>query len=169
MDWKVFIKRFKGKWLTIGGNRWINKRTAKKVQLVISKAIKAGCRIVTGGAEGVDHAAMSAYLKSKIPKNHLKIFLPYTIHRQYEHYRKLEGERKAGLLWQTLLKIAKIYPRAIVENKRRFKTYRAAADHRNSLIVKQAQAAVIFSPKGSRGTQDALQKIDTKKISYIIL
>lgn len=159
----------KGKWVAVGGNRWIDKDTAKKVGLIVRRLIKAKCKIVTGGAEGVDHEVLKACLKYKIPKKSLKVFLPYTIEEQFRHYRKLEGSAKAKELLLTLLKINELYKSAVVENRKKFKNYRKAADFRNSLIVKQASAAVIFKPKRSIGTLDALKKIKSKKVEYIII
>jgi predicted Rossmann fold nucleotide-binding protein DprA/Smf involved in DNA uptake len=115
-----FLKQFKGRWLAISGNRWVTPAIAKKVEAVTKAAILAGCYLVTGGAEGVDHAVIRACLKYKLPKGRLKVFLPYTIHEQYVQYRKMEGAAKARLLQHTLLTIQRMYPRAVVENRRRF-------------------------------------------------
>ena len=167
-DLSEFLNQLSGKWVAVGGNRWINFKTAKDVALVTKKLTSKKCKMVTGGAEGVDHVAIKSCLKYKIPKNSLKIFLPYTIQKQYKYYRKLEGTAKARLLLQTLLKINKHYPNSIIENNKKFKNFRKAADFRNTLIVKQSDGAVIFKPQHSVGTLDALDKIQKKGISYII-
>lgn len=163
-----FSKELSGKWVAVGGNRWISPKTSKEVALVTKKLIDKKCKIVTGGAEGTDHIVMKSCLKYKPQKDSLKIFLPYTIQKQYEHYCRLEGARKAKSLLQTLSKIKKNYPNSIIENYKKFKNYRKAADFRNNLITKQANGAIMFKPVGSKGTLYTLNKIKTKGIPYII-
>ena len=111
---------------------------------------------------------MRSSLEYKIPRNSLKIFLPYTIDHQYKHYCKLEGYKKASLLLNTLTQIKKIYPKSIIENKKQLKNYRQAANHRNTLIIKKANGAIFFKPEGSIGSLDAIKKIKTKEISFLI-
>ena len=163
-----FLETISGKWIAIGGNRWIDSKTSKKINFIVKKLIKLKCKIVTGGAEGTDHVVMKSCLKCKIPKNNLKVFLPFTIEKQYQYESKLEGNKKIKILLNTLLKIKKYYPNSITENKHKFKNYRKAADFRNSLIVKRADGAIIFKPQNSIGTLDALNKIKKKEIPYVI-
>lgn len=168
MDLLEFLSQTRGKWIAIVGNRWIDQKTASKVESVTKTLIRRGFKIVTGGAEGADHSAMRACLKYKIPKGHLKVFLPYTIQKQYNHYRKLEGSKKAEQLLATLLEIKKHIPNAIVENHRHFSNYREAANSRNTLLLRQASGVIIFKPSGSKGTLDALKKIKSRKIPFLI-
>lgn len=163
-----FSRRFSGRWVAVGGNRWISRSESGKVERITKILISAGCRIVTGGAEGVDHAAMRACLGYGIPKSDFRVYLPYTIQRQYLHYRGLEKAENAKRLLQTLEEIKKGYPGAIIENTRGFADYRKAANFRNGLIIKRADAAIIFKPAGSRGTGDALRRIKGKKLESII-
>lgn len=74
-----FINRLSGKWVAVGGDRWIDSKTAGKVKVIVNKLINKKCKIITGGAEGVDHAVMRSCLEYKISRNSLKIFLPYTL------------------------------------------------------------------------------------------
>ncbi|MAG91496.1 hypothetical protein CMO83_02370 [Candidatus Woesearchaeota archaeon] len=168
MNLSTFSKEFSNKWVAIGGNRWINSKISNKISQVTKKLIDSKCKIVTGGADGTDHAAMVTCLKYKIPKNSFKVFLPFNIQKQYQYERKLGGRKKAEILAQTLYKIKKFYPNSIIENKRIFQNYRKAADFRNTLIVKLAKGAIIFSPSRSKGILDALKKIGEKGIPYII-
>ncbi len=164
-----FLGNVKGRWIAIGGNRWISKKTSREVGKVTRSIIRRGYHIVTGGAEGVDHAAMRACLGCQIRETRLKVFLPYTIKGQYEHYRKLEGARKAKGLLNTLEKIKRARADAIIENQRKFKNYRQAADFRNTLILRRASGCIVFNPGRSRGSLDALRKIRVKGKPYIIL
>lgn len=167
-DLNDFINRLSGKWVAVGGNRWIDSKTAKKVKVIVNELINKKCKIITGGAEGVDHIVMLSCLEYKIPKNSLKIFLPYTIEWQYKHYYKLEGYKKAGLLLNTLTQIKKLYTKSIIENKKQLKNYRQAANYRNTLIIKKADGAIFLKPEGSIGSLDAIRKIKAKKIPFLI-
>ena len=167
-DLNDFINRLSGKWVAVGGNRWINSITSKKVKVIVNKLINKRCKIITGGAEGVDHIVMRSCLEYKVPRNSLKIFLPYTMEQQYKHYCKLEGYKKASLLLNTLSKIKKLHPNSIIENKKQLKNYRQAANYRNTLIIKKADGAIFLKPEGSSGSLDAIKKIKTKKIPFLI-
>ncbi len=136
--------------------------------MIVKISIKNKCKIVTGGSEGVDHIVMRSCLEHKIQKNSLKIFLPYTIERQYKHYCKLEVYKKAKLLLNTLTQIKKMYPKSIIENKKQLKNYRRAANYRNTLIIKKADGAIFLKPEGSIGSLDAIKKIKTKEIPFLI-
>lgn len=165
---QVFLKSLSGKWIAFGGNRWINERTFKRTQAITRELIKQKCKIVTGGAEGVDNAIAQASLKYKIPESDLRIYLPQTIERQYQRYKKLEGERKAKKLLVVLKEIQKLYPKSIIENKHEFKNYRLAANHRNSLIEAQARGMIMVKPQGSRGSSNALRKAIRDKVPFIV-
>ncbi|MBI4054008.1 MAG: hypothetical protein HY397_01620 [Candidatus Doudnabacteria bacterium] len=163
-----FQEPLKGKWIAFGGNRWISAKTFQRTMLITRELIRKKCKIVTGGAEGVDHAIVQACLKYRILTGHLKMYLPYTIQKQYEHYRKLEGPRKAKKLTEALVAIKKMYPRSVIENHKKFVNYRIAANYRNSLIERSASAMIMVSPKGSRGSASVLRKAIRVKIPCLI-
>lgn len=167
-DFDNFLETASEKWVAIGGNRWIDSKIADKIEYIVKELIKNKCKIVTGGAMGTDYTAIKSCLKYKISRNSLKIFMPLTIEEQHKYESKRVGQRKAKELLKTLSKIKKYYPKSIVENKKRFRNYREAAYFRNSLVVRQADAAIIFKLGNSIGTLDALNKIKRKKIPYII-
>jgi len=77
-----FLCNVNGKWIAIGGNRWIKTSTENKVRKVTESLIKSKYCIVTGGAEGVDHTVMKTCFNFEVPETNLKIFLPYTIEKQ---------------------------------------------------------------------------------------
>jgi len=157
-----------GNWIALGGNRWIDRKTAKETEGVTREIIRRGYSIVTGGAEGVDHVVMDACLKYRIRPGRLRVFLPSTIEEQYRHYRKLEGAKRAKELFGTLLKLKNADPKAIKENRRTFPGYREAANFRNSLILEKASGAIIIKPKASRGSMDALDRIRNMGLPHIV-
>lgn len=167
-DIAKFLKPLHGQWIGIGGNRHISAAEASQVKKITKSVIQAGLRIVTGGAGGVDKAVLEACLKCRIGKNHLKVFLPYTIQKQHEHYRKLEGLKVARSLFRILLTVEKNYSQAIIENHRRFTTYRKAADFRNQLMVKKISAAIVFKPERSIGSLRTLEYLRKKQIPFIV-
>ena len=168
MDLKEFLKLTRGKWIAVGGNRWIDSKTFKKVESLTRKVIENNSKIITGGAEGVDHATTKACIKYGIAKGHLKIFMPQTLKKQYQHYRRLEGEKKAKKLLEILSEVEEKYPGVIKENHKKFSNYRKACDYRNRVIGSMAEGALIFKPKGSKGTQDVVKAIKARKIPYLI-
>lgn len=164
----LFLKTVTGKRIAIGGNRHLDARTTKLVVKTTEELIRRGYSIVTGGAEGADHAVMRACMKHPGMKGRPKVFLPGTMDGQYRHYRRIEGARKAKALLKTLDGMRKAWPDAVEEGSRAFRNYREAADYRNGLIVAHSDGFIVFRPHRSRGTADALARIGRRKAPCLV-
>ncbi len=147
---RLFLKSVRGKRISIGGNRNIGPKTAKRIRSIV-KSIPKSYQLVTGGADGADHAVMQA-----ASDRALIVYLPLDIESQYRCYVKLEGVRKARRLRATLERIKS--HGSVIEGQG-FRNYRKAANARNSRIIRASSGFIMFEPRGSPGSQDALKKI----------
>ena len=84
-------------------------------------AIRRGDGIVSGGALGIDFIALDEALKSDPKAERVKIFLPTTLEKYSEHYRK---HARLGTItsWQAenlikqLTRLKQINQKALIEN-----------------------------------------------------
>lgn len=165
------------KWIGIsGGWRKTNQEIENKVRQVVREIIQRGDGIVSGGALGVDFIALDEALKSDPKAERIKIFLPTTLIKYSEHYRKharlgtITSEQAENLIKQ-LSKLKQINPRALIENlDTNFteETKKKMYYERNSKIVEEADELVAFHIKTEAsegmGIADAIEKAKVKGI-----
>jgi glycogen synthase len=165
------------KWVAISGSwRKVNKEIERKVREIVSKILKKGDGIVSGGALGVDYIALNEALQHDKKGKRIKIFLPTTLKRYAQHLRKharLKRVKKGKVenLILALKKLKKINKKALIENKRadfREETKKKYYYQRNSRIVKAADELIAFRviTKESQGlgTLDTIKKAKKKGI-----
>jgi hypothetical protein len=165
------------KWIAIsGGWRKTNQEIEEKVRDVVREIMERGDGVVSGGALGVDYIATDEALKYDPGAERIKIFLPTTLERYAEHYRKHVGlgtiaNDQAENLIAQLANIKKRNPQAVVENPDVNFTEENKKDRyyeRNSDIVNMVDELVAFRVKTGAskglGTSDAVEKARAKGI-----
>lgn len=174
------------KWIGIsGGWRKTNQEIECKVRQVVQETIQSGDGVVSGGALGVDYIALDEALKSDPKAKRIKIFLPTTLEKYSEHYRKharlktITQEQAENLVNQ-LTRLKQINPKALIENPdTNFteETKKKMYYERNSRIVEISDELVAFRVKTEAseglGTADTIEKarkrgIPVKVFNYVI-
>ena len=174
------------KWIGISGSwRKTNQKIEDKIRQIVQEIIQDGNGIVSGGALGVDYIALDEGLKLDTKAERIKIFLPTTLKKYSEHYRKharlktITQEQAENLIKQ-LTQLKQINPKALIENpetnfteERKKKMYY----ERNSKIVEMSDELIAFrvrmkESKGM-GTADTIEKarkknIEVKVFNYIL-
>jgi len=174
------------KWIGIsGGWRKTNEEVEYKIRQVVRKTIQSGDGIVSGGALGVDYIAIDEALKYDPKAERTKIFLPTTLEKYAEHYRKHARLRtitqgQAENLINQLTRLKQINPKALIENPdTNFteETKKKMYYERNSKVVELSDELVAFRIKTElsegMGIADAIEKahkkgIPVKVFSYLI-
>ncbi len=166
------------KWVGISGSwRKINTETEKKIRKIVREIImRGGDGIVSGGALGVDFIALDEALRHDLKAERIKIFLPTTLKKYAEHYRKharwknITSEQAENLINQ-LTRLKEINPQALIENPDinfTEETKKAMYYERNSRIVDTSDKLVAFRIKTEAsegmGTADTIEKAQTKGI-----
>jgi hypothetical protein len=165
------------RWVGIsGGWRKTNKEIENKVRNDVRQIIQRGDGIVSGGALGVDYIALDEALKNDPKARRIKIFIPTTLEKYAEHYRKharlknITSEQAESLIKQlTLLK--QINPKALIENPdANFteETKRVMYYERNSRTIDASDELRAFRIKTKEsegmGTADTIKKAREKGI-----
>lgn len=165
------------KWIGIsGGWRKTNHEIEEKVQAIVREIFETGNGMVSGGALGVDYTATDVALKLNPEADRIKIFLPTTLEKYAEHYRKHAKlgtitEKQAEDLISQLEKIKQVNSASLIENPDTNFTEETKKEmyyERNSRAVDAADELVAFRVKTkeseSLGTADAVAKAKKKGI-----
>jgi len=165
------------KWVGIsGGWRKINSEIEEKVRETVREIILRGDGIVSGGALNVDYIALDEALKHNPEADRIKIFLPTTLDKYAEHYRKhaklsnITSQQAEGLINQ-LSHLKEVNRNALIENPDTDFTEENKKDRyyeRNLEVVKASDELVAFHVKSELseglGTQDTINKAKEKGI-----
>ncbi len=165
------------KWIGIsGGWRKVTPEIEKAVCDTVRDIIKRGDGIVSGGALNVDYIALDEALSEDQKAEKIKIFLPTTLEKYAEHFRKhaqigtITSKQAEDLIKQlTLLK--QVNSNALIENpdadftdKNKKEKYYA----RNQRVVEASDELVAFHIKTDEseglGTADTIKKAEEKGI-----
>lgn len=165
------------KWIGIsGGWRKANQEIEHNVRQVVKEIMQRGDGIISGGALNVDFIALDEALKYSPRAERIKIFLPTTLEKYAEHYRKhaclktITLEQAKDLIDQ-LTKLKQINPKALIENPdtnfieetKKFMYY-----ERNSRVVDASDELIAFRIKTETskgmGTGDTIEKANKKGI-----
>ncbi len=169
------------KWVGIsGGWRQVNRKIENEVRETVKEIVQSGNGIVSGGALNVDYIALDEALKQDPKAERIKIFLPTTLEKYAEHYRKhakldtITSEQAENLISQ-LSGLKQINPKALIENSNSNFTEETKKEmyyERNSKIVEASNELVVFHIKTTasegRGTMDTIGKAKAKGISVKI-
>lgn len=165
------------KWIGISGSwRKTNEEIEEKIRTTVREIFEAGDEIISGGALGVDYIATDEAMKLNPEAGRIKIFLPTTLEKYSEHYRKHAKlgtitEKQAKDLITQLENIKSVNPGALIENPdTNFteETKKKMYYERNSRAVEAADEFVAFRVKtkesDSLGTADTVEKAEKKGI-----
>ncbi|XOB42365.1 MAG: hypothetical protein ACKKMP_03330 [Candidatus Nealsonbacteria bacterium] len=165
------------KWIGISGG-WskTNQEIEDKVRSTVREIIQQGDGIVSGGALGVDFIALDEALKNDLKAERIKIFIPTTLEKYAEHYRKharlktITSKQAENLIGQ-LKRLKQINPQALIENPdTNFteETKRTMYYERDSRVVSASDELIAFHirTKASEGlgTTDTIEKARKKRI-----
>ena len=165
------------KWIGIsGGWRKINQEIENKVRSTVRDIIQRGDGIVSGGALGVDYIALDEASKNDLKAERIKIFIPTTLEKYAEHYRKharlgnITSEQAENLIAQ-LTQLKQINSQALIENPdTNFTeaTKKTMYYERNSKVADASDELVAFRIKTKAsegmGTADTAEKAKKKSI-----
>lgn len=165
------------KWIGISGSwRKTNDEIEEKIRAVVREIFEARNGMVSGGALGVDYTATDEALKLSPKADRMKIFLPTTLEKYSEHYRKHAKlgtitEKQAEDLIAQLENIKSANSEALIENPdTNFteETKKKMYYERNSRAVEVSDELVAFRVKTSEseglGTADTIAKAKKKGI-----
>jgi hypothetical protein len=172
------------KWIGISGSwRKTNKEIESKLREIVRGIILCGDGIVSGGALGVDYIATDEALKHNPEADGIKIFLPTTLEKYAEHYRKhaklgtITDEQAESLIRQ-LNEVKEKCSDSLIENADTNFTEETKKEMyyaRNLKVVEASDELVAFRVKTeaseSMGTADTVGKakergIPVKLFSY---
>jgi tRNA A37 threonylcarbamoyladenosine dehydratase len=165
------------KWIGISGSwREVNPKIEEEIRGTVRQIIQRGDGIVSGGALNVDYIALDEALKQDTKAERIKIFLPTTLEKYAEHYRKhaslgnIASEQAENLINQ-LTKLKQINPSALIENPdTNFteETKKQMYYERNSRVVEASDELIAFhirtEKSEGKGTMDAIEKAKAKGI-----
>ncbi len=165
------------KWIGIsGGWRKTNQKIENDVRGVVSEIMQRGGGIVSGGALNVDYIALDEALKYDKEAKRIKIFIPTTLEKYTEHYRKhallsnITSEQAENLINQ-LTRLRRVNSQALIENPDTNFTEENKKDEyykRNQKIVDLADELVAFHIKtkdsDGLGTMDTVERAREKGI-----
>ncbi len=165
------------KWIGISGSwRKINKEIEEKLRDIVKEIIMRGDGIVSGGALGVDSIALNEALKNNPKAERVKIFLPTTLKKYAEHYRKHAQlgtitSSQAEILIDQLMRLKRVNPEALIEGPDinfTEENKKPMYYKRNSNIVESSDELVAFRVKTEQseglGTADTVEKAKAKGI-----
>ena len=158
------------KWIGISGSwRATNSEIENNVRTEIRKIISAGNGIVTGGALNVDYQSTDE-VREFNALDQLKIFLPVSLDLFVAHYRRRASEgvvtpKQADDVIEQLTSIKKQNPTSIIENMTETIVDKDSYYRRNSEVVNASDELLAFQVNQSQGTQDTIDKAQTKGIS----
>ncbi len=165
------------KWIAIAGS-WhkINQEIENEIRQDIKEIMERGDGIVSGGALNVDFIALDEALRCDSEAQRIKIFLPTTLEKYSEHYRKharigdITVEQAEALVKQ-LEELKNKNPKALIENfDTNFteETKKKMYFERISRIIEAADELIAFviktKPGEGLGTADTIEKARQKGI-----
>lgn len=157
------------KWVAISGSwrRGMTPGVAADVRAVVSDVLRRGDGIVSGGALGVDFVATDEAMRHDSGAARIKVFLPSSLARYAEHYRRraeedvITSEQAESLIAQ-LEEVRRRNPSALIENPSEPEINRDTYFARNAQIVEVADELVAFHVVADdtlgEGTLDAVEK-----------
>ncbi|MBI4085091.1 MAG: hypothetical protein HY432_01110 [Candidatus Liptonbacteria bacterium] len=165
------------KWIAISGSwRKTNEEIENKIRNTVREIMARGDGIVSGGALGVDYITLDEALKLNPKAERIRIFLPTTLEKYAEHYKKhaqlgtITPEQAENLISQ-LTKLEQANPQAIIEEQNPDFTEENKKEKyygRNSKIINASDELIAFPVKTemseSLGTSDAVEKARVKGI-----
>jgi hypothetical protein len=165
------------KWVGIsGGWRQVTPEIENEVRTNVREIIERGNGIVSGGALNIDYIALDEALRHDAKAKRIKIFLPTTLAKYSEHYRKhaalktITSEQAENLINQ-LKRLKKINFEALIENPdNNFteETKKRMYYERNSRVVDASDELVAFHIRAEasrgEGTADTIGKAKKKGI-----
>ncbi|NQV00796.1 MAG: hypothetical protein HQ537_01590 [Parcubacteria group bacterium] len=165
------------KWIGIsGGWRKVNQNIEDNIRNIVREIIWRGDGIVSGGALNVDYIALDEALKHDPKAERIKIFLPTTLKKYVEHYRKhahlgtITSEQAENLINQ-LTRLKQTNPKALIENPDinfTEETKKTMYYERNSRVVDASDKLKAFHIKSDKsegmGTMDTIDKAKAKDI-----
>ncbi len=165
------------KWIGIsGGWRKTTPKIERDVRKIVSEIMKCGDGIVSGGALNVDYIALDEALEYDTKAKRIKIYLPTTLEKYAEHYRKHAflrniTSKQAESLVSQLTRLKQINPKALIENPDTDFTEENKKDKyykRNQKVVDVADELVAFHIKTKDsydlGTMDTVERARNKGI-----
>lgn len=165
------------KWVGIsGGWRRTNQKVEDGVRKTVREIIQRGDGIVSGGALGVDFIATDEALKYDPAAGRIKIFLPTTLEKYSEHYRKhaelgdVTSEDVENLI-ALLTRLKRLNPKSLIENPDTNFTEENKKERyyeRNGSVVNASDELVAFHIRTEMseglGTNDTIEKAKAKGI-----
>ena len=155
------------KWVGVTGSwRAINSTVKRDLRREVSKVLKEGRGIVTGGALNVDYQATALALESFPDGSRIKVILPTSLKTYARHYRKRADEgiithKQAEDLVAQLRKVDKLGSLQTMKHKAvDLETY----FHRNSQVVESSDQLLAFQVNGSAVVQDTVDKAKKAKV-----
>ena len=165
------------KWIGIsGGWRRTNQDIEGKVRTTAREIMARGDGIVSGGALGVDYVALDEALQYNPTADKIKIFLPTTLVKYAEHFRKharmgTVTSADAEKLISQLSNLKQINPEALIENPDTNFTEENKKERyyeRNLKVVEASDELIAFRIKSELsdglGTLDTIKKAEEKAI-----
>lgn len=165
------------KWVGIsGGWRKINQEIENNVRIVVREIIEHGDGIISGGALNVDYIALDEALKHDFRAEKIKIFLPTTLEKYTEHYKKHANLgtitfKQADDLINQLIKLKELNSEALIENSDTNFTEETKKEmyyDRNSKVIEASDELIAFHIKTNAsegaGTMDTIEKAKIKNI-----
>jgi hypothetical protein len=152
------------KWIGITGSwRVTSDEVEKDVRDFVRQVVERGDGIVAGGALNVDYFATDEALKYDAGANNIKVFIPTTLDRFSEHYRKRASEgiiahSQAESLIAQLTNLKEINTGALIENPSNQTLNTESYYVRNLAVVNASNEIAAFQVNESKGTQDTIDK-----------
>lgn len=168
------------KWIAIAGS-WhkINSEIENKIRQTVAEIFEAGNGIISGGALNVDFIALDEAMKLNPGADRIKIFLPTTLDKYSEHYRKHAklsniASAQAENLISQLEKLKQTNTGALIENPDinfTEETKKKMYFERISKIIEAADELIAFAiktkPGEGLGTADTIEKARKKGIPVV--
>ncbi len=165
------------KWIGISGSwRKTTPEIENDIRNTVSEIMKRGEGIISGGALNVDFIALDEALKNDPKAERIKVFIPTTLKKYAEHYRKhatlknITSEQAENLIEQ-LTKLEQTNSEALIENSDinfTEETKKTMYYERNSKVVEASDELVAFyiktNPNEGLGTMDTIEKAKAKNI-----
>jgi len=158
-------------WIAIsGGWRKVSPEIEIQIRQTVGEIVNSGKGLVSGGALGVDFISLDEALKKDLKAKKIKIFLPTTLEKYIQHYRKQAdlgriSQVQAQILAKQLKHLKSINPQALIENPDinfTEATKKKMYYERNGRIVQAADKLITFhieTPESKGlGTKDTIRK-----------
>ena len=165
------------KWIAIsGGWRKTNQKIENDVRNIVREIMSRGDGIISGGALGVDFIVLDEALKHDPKAERIKVFLPTTLEKYSEHYRKHASlgtitSKEAEDLINQLMRLKEKNSQALIENPDADfteETKKKMYYERNFRVVGASDELIAFRIKTETsegmGTADTIEKAKAKGV-----